>query len=801
MTPHLHLASRRLTSPHSSFVAAAEAGTTSATSETSESSESSESSEKSEKSSQKETKTAAETKSKADAKSKALTNTNSAKNVRAHDSRAPSHPSTRAPYPPTHRSQPPHPSSLPPSQPSRSTARLSQNNKATWNFTSAETSNITGLVIEVVNNYTALYGPAGLDYPWLGSGVIVEPSRQHLFTARGVAVEDCESSIADTESDFYGYTCYVYWSLRDREGDALEYMEGGSSVPVTHKTKFEGAQQYTVSVDLHVVPPSGAGTLLSSKAVTLYSRFVRREVRKYTDDDRDKLVSTMRLLYDLSDAKGQARYGTSYRSMEYFVKKHTELAGAVTCDHLHEGLGFLTNHMAFSLEFEQALQVVDPSLSLPYWDYTIDANDAMTAELNTGVDSVLAWRDSVVFTDEWFGTTSPSDELQTMTRGVWAYTPVMKAVNTDGTAAPVQNAYGYLRAPWNTNNAPYVARFNRTFEFETDVFPMCSDYIDVLNYDTWLEFGQNIANGAHGPIHGMIGGAWKANFSGLESAEKSMGATQAKLLVYLAVASYPQFWRDGIISCPDSCDDSTPISECQCSCATVPADDNVATDVAAPLLQESGVFERLARHDTKQRLIERKIDDLTGAVSYSWVGVDELSQAETTDWFFRIVCEVAQTGDMLGSSSPVDPIFWSVHPTVDRLWQWKRLSADCSYNYTWPSGTSIYGTCSGHDEYDMLPYYGLNTHDTNRVFTNKGIYDFLDPVETTSPYVYDDFNVSFPCRCRCPCHGRRSAPCPCALRPDSTRDHRPSNPCACLPLLTLLRYQLLHLSVGPLPAG
>ena len=118
------------------------------------------------------------------------------------------------------------------------------------------------------------------------------------------------------------YTCFAYWSLYDNEGNSLENMESIAGVPVMHSTDFKSAVEYTVKIDLQVVPTEDhdAGTLLYSKATTLYSRYVRREVRKYSEDDRDKLMSTMRLLYDLSDVEGQALYGTLYRSMEYFVK-------------------------------------------------------------------------------------------------------------------------------------------------------------------------------------------------------------------------------------------------------------------------------------------------------------------------------------------------------------------------------------------------------------------------------------------------------------------------------------------------
>jgi MFS family permease len=39
-------------------------------------------------------------------------------------------------------------------------------------------------------------------------------------------------------------------------------------------------------------------------------------------------------------------------------------------DHIHEGLGFLPQHIKLSNLFELSLQAVNPSLSLPYWEFT-----------------------------------------------------------------------------------------------------------------------------------------------------------------------------------------------------------------------------------------------------------------------------------------------------------------------------------------------------------------------------------------------------------------------------------------------
>ena len=61
------------------------------------------------------------------------------------------------------------------------------------------------------------------------------------------------------------------------------------------------------------------------------------------------------------------------------------------CSAYHKGAQFIGSHMALTLEFEQALQAINPAVSVPYWDFTVDAE--MGAE----------WRSSIVFDDDWFG--------------------------------------------------------------------------------------------------------------------------------------------------------------------------------------------------------------------------------------------------------------------------------------------------------------------------------------------------------------------------------------------------------------
>lgn len=59
-----------------------------------------------------------------------------------------------------------------------------------------------------------------------------------------------------------------------------------------------------------------------------------------------------------------------------------------------------------TLMFEQSLQLVNPKISLPYWDYTIDAY--LVNKLYG--DDYTHLRDvSDLWTPEWFGSVDPED--------------------------------------------------------------------------------------------------------------------------------------------------------------------------------------------------------------------------------------------------------------------------------------------------------------------------------------------------------------------------------------------------------
>ena len=71
----------------------------------------------------------------------------------------------------------------------------------------------------------------------------------------------------------------------------------------------------------------------------------------------------MEVLYRTDMAEGTARYGEKFKNGKYLSRKHAAATDVDGCTPWHNGYVFLTAHAAFNLEFEQALQAVDKSVS------------------------------------------------------------------------------------------------------------------------------------------------------------------------------------------------------------------------------------------------------------------------------------------------------------------------------------------------------------------------------------------------------------------------------------------------------
>lgn len=133
--------------------------------------------------------------------------------------------------------------------------------------------------------------------------------------------------------------------------------------------------------------------------------------------------------------------------------------------------------MGFTLELEQALQSIDKTLSVPYWEY--------------GMDKYLypeTFTVSPVFDPAWFGEASPTNaDHKINDKSFWADVefpsgePYSKwDIKASRSLNPFVNSFGFLRSPWNNNPINGICRSNTTYGYSMakslpscDVFKAC----------------------------------------------------------------------------------------------------------------------------------------------------------------------------------------------------------------------------------------------------------------------------------------------------------------------------------------
>lgn len=73
----------------------------------------------------------------------------------------------------------------------------------------------------------------------------------------------------------------------------------------------------------------------------------------------------------------------------------------------HDGVNFLTSHVVITNTFEYSLQKVNPKISVPYWDWTIEEYEAEKKGAVSDMGGLMI--DSPLFQESWFGTADPDD--------------------------------------------------------------------------------------------------------------------------------------------------------------------------------------------------------------------------------------------------------------------------------------------------------------------------------------------------------------------------------------------------------
>lgn len=193
----------------------------------------------------------------------------------------------------------------------------------------------------------------GLGYSFIDQSRFVEPYRAATFQVTG-EVKNCSWS---TSKD---YPEGVYDDFLVSEDMGSLYASGSGVKAFV--VDFRSPGTYSVSLTCNMEDGTTAELL---DTVNCY--YVRRELRQLSLVDREAFLEGFMTMYKTGRAEGAKKYGKHYKPLSEFVNEHLTAAGQRRVDHIHDGIGLVTQHTAMTLEFELSLQAISPRLAVPYW--------------------------------------------------------------------------------------------------------------------------------------------------------------------------------------------------------------------------------------------------------------------------------------------------------------------------------------------------------------------------------------------------------------------------------------------------
>lgn len=608
----------------------------------------------------------------------------------------------------------------------------------------------TSISLKAINEYGEFTAP----YPFLANGeLLIEPYKSTTISVSGI--------YASTSG---------YKFLWDFLGDKSHYE--GHHITVSMQT----TGNFVFKLKVH----DSDGNYVCEYDNNYYVKYVKREMRSLTEDDRSKFLNAAAELWNYETGEGRKKYGADFVGIATFVESHSLASNDIMCDQFHEGTGFLTHHLALGNSFEASMRSVDPTIILPYWDFSIEGQKI------TDADEVPSYMMEVtdVFTHKYFGSVDEENHIQD---GRWAHSEMPMAKTNSST----RNSYGYIRSYWNNNPDPEVSRklfYACGMEPTHKTIPNCQIHYDVLNADTLGMLQLLSPADGHGPMHVQTGGMWGAcedwyhNFTEKyqEALDRNVTADElvdmgysdgkwkfgyeapGRVMFEKAIMGeyfhiYRSLWRSHMCSangdlnllvCPDTCDLSTPIEECECTVPSIESGEMGWEDIAGCVLNDENL-----------------------SLFKSWFSDEFLEDMVT-----GIATSNVMEGEMIESASTADILFWMIHPAIERLVQAKRLdgvstmgSAEFSkwspadgseetwleYSYYSFDKETMYWhpdayTCYGHGADDAVMPHSLPLSATVRhsadlnddmVISNWEFYLALNPNDPTlNDYVFDNFD-------------------------------------------------------------
>jgi len=604
------------------------------------------------------------------------------------------------------------------------------------NSNTLSSSNYFDIPISVSYDYVELYGPPAMDYEWMKGRFIIEPYKEAVVNYTDSSYNDEKHTVewtlytaSDDNTDNYRRRLQsattnlkesdkesIFSHKNRKEGrnlassDAEVFDQGtGSTFSITSTDPYTS---YTLQIKV-IENESGETVKWLTYEDLLVCKYVRREIRKLTEEDRQELFDAMYTLWSTPLEEGKELYGDNYVDILTLTTIHTEYAGDITCDHMHDGMGFLTHHAALGRMFEASMQLVNPKVSLPYWDYTID-----TLRSKGSPDDTDFITGSGIFDESSLG--DYDRETHIVNSGRWGNYELYSNANT---YSSVYNSYNYLRAPWNANNVGYITRSYYSNGNPVLDLPSCADHHDILQVDDYSTFAQNIAYKPHGKVHVILGGVWDANTTTFAN-ENGLTEDASLALTVEAAALQKNLWRSNVYQCPTDCSiDET----CSCSCPSINAWDGEMSHEK----KEFEAMNLLTKYSSVFTDNPNYLYDIDGnPIAY------EIMKFLCNDYDYS----KPKIAEMYEASAPLDPAFWITHPTVERIFSWRSIQGFDTMNWATNSSlTSSTGYCYGHEENDVLNYSNLVDGDSDIAYTNRDVLDLFDPNVALLPFVYDSF--------------------------------------------------------------
>lgn len=585
----------------------------------------------------------------------------------------------------------------------------------------------------------------GLPYDFMNSKHMTEPQRKttvYMTTQSAMAVSSCD------------------WAIGYVSGGGV-YDEIPGVMPAhtfSHAGKsqdFDTSSRVGLLAESVILPSPGRYSfemtctfedgIIKKSEDFIDCYYVRRELRNLNKVDLNVFLDTFLVLYNTSTEEGRAKYGKHYHSLDYFVLMHTKTGSAKKVDMIHDGTGIATQHIAISNMFELSMQTVVPHMALPYWDYTIEMTDVQTNGTRYDAEAQI-FKQSWIFSDEVFGDSHGYGDHR-VSDGRFKDVVIRRDYNLS-----VRSSYGYLRAPWNLNPSKYVTRFHsfcgyvNTHPSTIYDWPGCLKHFEVTNtdsYSTYYDWVWDIGYSPHGPVHWWIGGSgggcmqkwydtmWEAKNSGEYFASVSEDTFDASIgrMKTESIFILKNGYRDNMLFFPEYCSADTDPGNCSFKCR------NYGFETAQDIAWWNGIF-----------------DFESGMHVYT--EADKVKIIQT-------VCEFPfWVGDHADSSSPTEASFWPIHPTLERLLQYKSLARPftslsfkaeddantsvCIYDGSKSSTGYRTSNCKGHHSYDVTFWKSVvkstdgswkQTH-----LTNEEVLKVVLPSGNYSvPYIYDNF--------------------------------------------------------------